>query len=573
MWLRTRRLLVSLGLCASFGAAVWFSDAGSPDNKALAASLALALPVNVADDTANKQCPPDSIAIYRKDLPVGACPPTTTTAEASSPAQAAQLATALAANCLKKNAYGKLCQYSRDKLVVEGKCFGPKICKGFKYINDEGDRCELSESGAIDACTSGGVAGKKTYSQFQDYLKKLDEPSAAPILAQYNDGNNPAPTLDEAFKFNAEKNVPPGSTAVPYGAPTEDVSARSIQRSLSETPPARGTQQQAPDKQIENIANAPTGNYGNYGGMPSARNYFPSGILSSLSGLGGPSNNYAPRGGSIAYVSPIGGTAYLPTGPVSVTNTSFDALSSQVTFGDSLQTPYGSISQLSKNPRLTAEERAVLALLERSNQQVNKRGQSIDAGVLRNSITDATSNIVGNVRDVISGVADFFASMFVPPGDRELSEEEKAAEEARKALRFFLEPQENVLAIGDPEALPTEIPDDEFQPAQGPGGSFSQSQTFSSGDAAADSTSGAIGAIANSNGQAGGGGVAAGTDASESGEASDAAPDAAGSESIGEDTPEPQGVVAKVKKAVGSLVSNVGNAIKSGFLRILSWFF
>src|SRR3989344_3603841 len=335
-------------------------------------------------------------------------------------------------------------------------------------------------------------------------------------------------------------------------------------------PPAQGP---SAGDQISDIANGPAGNYGgnysNYGRTPPVPSYSPTGLLNSYSGINGSSYNPAPAGGSVAYAP---GTY----GPPSVTNTRYDSLDSQNTFAQPLQTPYGSISQLSKNAKLTAEQRAMLVLVD-SFDKLNtgaKPKTALDTNILRNSITDATSNIVGNVRDVISGVADFFASILVPSGDRELSEEEKAAEEARRALRFFLESQENLLAAGDPEALPTEIPDDDFQSAQGSSGGFSRPQTFSSGGGATDPNSGATGAIANSNGQTGGGGGAAnaeGTPGSSDG-ASGAAP-GAGGESVTYDPSEPQGVVAKVTKAVGSLVSNIGSAIKSGFMRILSWFF
>ena len=325
---------------------------------------------------------------------------------------------------------------------------------------------------------------------------------------------------------------------------------------------------------IGDIARGPadnySSNYSNYGKTPPVPDYSPTGLLDSYSGISGSSYsgssyNPAPAGGSVAYAP---GTY----GPSPVTNPYYDSLDSQNTFAQPLQTPYGSISQLSKNAKLTAEQRAVLVLVD-TFEKLNTSARPKTAPkttVLRNSITNTAANFTDGVRDVLNIVSDLFSSTLVPSGDRELSEEEKAAEEARKALRFFLEPQDKLLAAGDPEALPTEIPDDEFQSTQGSGGDFSQAQTFSSGDGTSSPASGATGVISNSQGQTtGGGGIAA---ASGSEDASSTASGSASGESIEEDTSEPQGVVAKIKKAIGSLVSAVTKVIQTSFLHVLSWF-
>ena len=339
------------------------------------------------------------------------------------------------------------------------------------------------------------------------------------------------------------------------------------------TPPPPPPGPSAGDR-IGDIARGPadnySSNYSNYGKTPPVPDYSPTGLLDSYSGISGSSYsgssyNPAPAGGSVAYAP---GTY----GPSPVTNPYYDSLDSQNTFAQPLQTPYGSISQLSKNAKLTAEQRAVLVLVD-TFEKLNTSARPKTAPkttVLRNSITNTAANFTDGVRDVLNIVSDLFSSTLVPSGDRELSEEEKAAEEARKALRFFLEPQDKLLAAGDPEALPTEIPDDEFQSTQGSGGDFSQAQTFSSGDGTSSPASGATGVISNSQGQTtGGGGIAA---ASGSEDASSTASGSASGESIEEDPSEPQGVVAKIKKAIGSLVSAVTKVIQTSFLHVLSWF-
>ena len=268
-----------------------------------------------------------------------------------------------------------------------------------------------------------------------------------------------------------------------------------------------------------------------------------------------------------------------------MTNPNFDSLSSQTTFAPPIQSPYDSLARLARQKqKLAAEdaefERMVEKILKEEFPTADIPQRKVNAETLSQSpVTRIGTGFVDNVRDVISGVSDFFVSMFAPSQvKKEVSSEEAAADEQRKALRFFLESDENWLVAGDPTILPMEIPDEALQALKDSQDSHRdtpQSPTpFGGGGPISPSASEKISTIADSEGQTIEGGGIAFTETSPAGGEVSSVPQASSDtgESLNPESSESQGVIAKVKKAIGSLASTIGNAIKAGFLRILSWF-
>ena len=316
-----------------------------------------------------------------------------------------------------------------------------------------------------------------------------------------------------------------------------------------------------------------SGGQANYGEAYAPAQYAPSGNLNSFSGLGGSSYNsgYGAGGGSLAYGGGGGDSYAYGGGGTSPGGYWYDdpyygSFDSQNTFAPP-RLPRDIIAELDKFPK-------------------PKLGQDILRDSRAITRRDSSENLFYNVNDVISGVSDFFTSLFGPSKRKELPLEEQIAEKERKELRFYLETG-NLLVAGDPSILPEEIPDDallSLQP-QDPRRGFSDLPVSypATGTVLPDegvsrspiSATEVINAIADSGQRMIEGGYTTSTEIASGLEeisgVSQISIDAGENKETG--TPASEGVIAKLQKSFKILVSTIVGAIKASLLRILSWFY
>ncbi|KKW46493.1 hypothetical protein A2766_03270 [Candidatus Kaiserbacteria bacterium RIFCSPHIGHO2_01_FULL_58_22] len=435
-------------------------------------------------------------------------------------------------------------------------------------------------------------------------------------------------TMKDAMKNHTKSKSPPAQIKPPATIPPKDpfpfqdkpdvkpTGPAPLQpdlrpREIKPEPPAQPPHGSSAGGKIEEIAKGPPASkpppdYGSGAGrLPApAPTYAPSGLLNDFGGIsgglpsggGGGSSGSGQGGGSIAYVRPSYYAPYAPyapsapgispaAGPGGPTNTTFESLSSQVTFPKENPDTYELIARLSGRPLAQGVQTKTRAQVGTkvvdpvSGAPRLQLDPGEDASVVR-SPGRAAAGFVENVRDVISGISDFFVSMFSPRGSGSESlaaeaegKEAEAGSSAGERTRLVLnaEPEGNILVPGDPTFVLKEVPEGIVllqyrDPFRGPAPSAPGSGS------AAPTPAETIAAIAEGPPSASGGETALAEDAPAPRSEISALGDTTAPDLVAERPEEPAGVVATIRKTVGDALSAVGAGIKAGLSRLFSWF-
>ncbi len=253
--------------------------------------------------------------------------------------------------------------------------------------------------------------------------------------------------------------------------------------------------------------------------------------------------------------------AYAPSmsEPGGFYNRNYDAASSQTTFAPSIENPSDVLAQL-------AEQKSA-----------QRERVTLETGTpVQNPIARLGENFVSNVRTVVSGVADFFASIFSPRRNASAPPSDTGMGREGEAMRLALE-SGNLLVPGNPTEVPSETP--EGPVAQAPDAFHGTSSRASrTGGSSASSSAEAIAAIANAPEASSTIELALASTSTSTPEVSVRNPLRAlfgdfGSQSSGAPQErKPVGVAAAIRRAVSSAISRIAGAISAGIAAILSWF-